>query len=109
MRRPPRHTDEALTGTARVWLRKLPVGRRPHQLCALYPRVANRIAWCWQDPLLTRQALEDLLVDKRGGRQGFPRVIVTELRRLRDFNDRQGAAEAAPDRWEALRHFWPKH
>jgi hypothetical protein len=85
-RRPPRACDDAINGTTRGWLRRLPAGRRPLQLCCRYPRVANRIAWCWRDPLLLDQVFEDLLVDRRGGRQGFPRAVVQELRRLRDLS-----------------------
>jgi hypothetical protein len=84
-RRPPRASDEALTGTTRGWLRRLPAGRRPLHLCERFPRVANRIAWCWADATLADQVFDDLLVDRRGGREGFPRVIVVELRRLREF------------------------
>jgi len=87
-RRLPRHSDESLTGTTRVWLRRLPASRRPLKLCARYPRVANRIAWCWHDPLQAGQVLEELLVDQRGNRRGFPRPVELELRRLRDLNER---------------------
>lgn len=102
-RRAQRHSDESLTGTARVWLRRLPASCRPLKLCTRYPRVANRVAWSWPDPVLTESVLEDLLVDQRGGRRGFPRPIALELRRLREFNDR-GRAGGAPDTWwSALR------
>ena len=88
-RRPARASDEALTGTTRRWLRELPSRRRPLRLCQLYPRVANRIAWCWREPELTEQVLEDLLQDRRGGRRGFPAPVVRELQRLAEFNARQ--------------------
>ena len=86
LRRPGRHNDESLTGTTRSWLRRLPAGRRPWQLCLRFPRVANRIAWCWSDAALCEQMFDDLLVDHRGGRAGFPRPVVAELRRLRDYH-----------------------
>jgi hypothetical protein len=88
-RRPERECDRALTGTARQWLRRLPPRRRPLRLCMAYPRVANRVAWCWSDLDLSRQVLEDLLQDRRGGRRGFAPAIVRELQRLREFNDQQ--------------------
>ena len=88
-RRPERECDRALTGTARQWLRRLPPRRRPLQLCMAYPRVANRIAWCWNDRTLSAQVLEDLLQDRRGGRRGFVPAIVRELQRLREFNAQQ--------------------
>ena len=107
-RRAPRHNDEALTGTTRAWLRKLPSGRRPQRLCMLFPRVANRIAWCWSDAELLQQAMDDLLVDRRGGRQGFPRAVVAELRRLRDFADHPRQEERATGPWASLRGLWSR-
>lgn len=109
VRRPPRHSDEALTGTTRGWLRRLPVGRRPLHLCAQFPRVANLIAWNWGDPVLTHEVLDDLLADRRGGRAGFPKPVALELRRLRDFIERTGETEQAQGYMESLRRFWSKH
>ncbi|MES2716599.1 MAG: hypothetical protein V4795_12580 [Pseudomonadota bacterium] len=109
VRRPPRHNDEALTGTTRTWLRKLPAGRRPLQLCAQFPRVANLIAWHWQDPVQLHRVLDDLLQDRRGGRAGFPAAVVHELRRLRDFNGRIGEGERTPGYLDLLRRFWLRH
>ncbi len=102
VRRPERGCDQALTGTARHWLRRLPVRRRPTRLCTLFPRVANRIAWCWHDHALSAQVLEDLLVDRRGGRRGFPPAVVRELQRLRDFNEQQRVESRAETLWEAV-------
>ena len=95
-RRTPRACDLALTGTTRRWLRQLPARRRPLRLCMLYPRVANRIAWCWPDEALCSQMLQDLLFDGRGGRQGFPPAVERELRRLREFH-MQHRVETAPE------------
>ena len=102
-RRALRHSDEALTGTTRQWLRKLPHGRRPMQLCAIYPRVANRLSWCWPDAELSRQALEDLLDDRRGGRRGFPPAVARELRRLDEFNAQQRLEKVRSHWWSGLR------
>ena len=82
----PRASDEALTGTARRWLRHLPSRRRPLRLCQLYPRVANRLAWSWNDVELTTQTFDDLLQDRRGGRRGFPVPVERELCRLAEFH-----------------------
>ena len=98
LRRPERACDQALTGTTRQWLRRLPARRRPLRLCTLYPRVANRLAWCWSDSALAAVALDDLLYDRRGGRRGFPACVKRELHRLRDFNQLQGA-DSRPERW----------
>jgi len=88
-RRPPRHADEALTGTARQWLRRLPARRRPLRLCIAFPRVANTLASHWCDSVQSAVLLEDLLRDRRGGRHGFPPQVTRELRRLREFNAQQ--------------------
>lgn len=85
LRRAPRASDEALTGTARAWLRRLPAGRRPLRLCERFPRLANRIAWCWADAALADAVFDDLLTDRRGGRSGLPQGVVMELRRLREY------------------------
>ena len=95
-RRPERACDSGLSGTARLWLRRLPARRRPLRLCANFPRVANRIAWCWHDVDLSVQLLEDLLQDRRGGRRGFPPAVVREMLRLREFN-RQQRMESGPE------------
>jgi len=84
-RRPSRLSDEALTGTTRSWLRSLPWRQRPMALCLRFPRVANRLAWCWRDGALCEQVFEDLLQDRRGGRNGFPTPVLRELQRLRAY------------------------
>jgi hypothetical protein len=89
VRRSERACDQALTGTTRHWLLRLPARRRPLRLCLSYPRVANRIAWVWADAEVSAQVLVDLLQDQRGGRQGFPPSVTRELRRLQDFNTQQ--------------------
>lgn len=113
VRRPARHSDEALTGTTRGWLRKLPPGRRPVHLCEQFPRLANLLAWHWRDPVRTHELLDDLLNDRRGGRAGFPKLVALELRRLRDFSDRHGESDTdtttRPGALEVLRRFWSRH
>lgn len=95
LRRAPRECDRAINGTTRHWLRRLPPRRRPLRLCMHFPHVANRIAWCWGD---SAQLLQDLLVDRRGGRRGFPLPVVRELQRLREFNGQQ-RVETRPEGW----------
>lgn len=102
VRRPARDSDMALTGTTRLWLRHLPPRRRPLRLCESFPWVANRLAWCWRDPAVSAAMLNDLLHDRRGGRQGFPACVVRELQRLSEFNEHHRAEDTAEPLWDRL-------
>ncbi len=90
-RAPLRPQDLALSEIARRWLESLPPDERPQALAAQYPRIANRIALCWGDAMLVGKVLDDLLVDRRGGRRGFPPAVRQELLRLRASDARQRA------------------
>ncbi len=98
---PPAAEDE-LSGATRLWLRRLPPSRRPQRLCEQFPTVANRVAWCWADPTLREQTLDDLLEDRRGGREGFPAPVVRELQRLREFGAQQAPEVPGPPWWRAM-------
>lgn len=91
-RAPLRPQDLALSEIARRWIESLPPDERPTALAAQYPRIANRIALCWGDPALTAQLFDQLLVDRRGSRRGFPPAVRSELLALRDH-----AARRRPD------------
>lgn len=105
VRRPPRDSDMALTGTTRQWLRQLPARRRPLRLCESFPWVANRLAWCWRDPEMSTAVLNDLLQDRRGGRKGFPASVVRELQRLSEFNEHHRAENSPEPLWDRLARF----
>lgn len=87
MRSPPRPQDLVLSSVARHWIETLPTHARPDALAAQFPRIANRLVLCWRDPGLTLQVIDQLLVDRRGGRQGFPPAVREELIALRDLAD----------------------
>lgn len=97
----PRQRDQTLSAVTLVWLETLPAEHYPRSLSLAYPRAANRIALCWPDWELTEILLDELLVDRRGGRQGFPQPVQKELLDLR----RWSVARAAAD---ALTAFWTK-
>lgn len=85
-RSPQRDADRALTSETHIWLHTVPSGVHPKRLCRLHPRIANRIAATWSDQNETERLFEELLQDKRGGRRGFPPIVLNELRRLRDLH-----------------------
>ena len=58
------------------WVSTLRPDVRPNALLAKFPRIANLIAALWRDPNSLRRYIDDLLVDKRGNRQGFPLDIL---------------------------------
>jgi len=65
------------------WASSLPPDVVPNALLAKFPRIANLLAVLWDDPNSARRYLDDLLVDKRGNRQGFPLDILRELLAMR--------------------------
>jgi hypothetical protein len=68
-----------------ILLDRLPLDACPRALATQYPRIVNLIALQWNDSDACSAYLEDLLVDRRGARQGFPAVVQRELVRLHDY------------------------
>ena len=84
MRSRPHANEGRLDPIALRWLAAFPAAARPAELCARYPRIANRLALCWSDPVLSTHVLNELLIDRRGGRQGFPPAVRSDLLALRE-------------------------
>jgi len=91
-RAPESGTPDALTPAASAWLRALPMRLKPLQLCNAYQRVVNRIAGAWSDPALTDGVFNELLLDRRGGRKGFPPGIAAEILRLHAYHEQRWLA-----------------
>ena len=70
---------EGISDHTRAWLETLPMSVRPMALADKYPRIANRLALLWKQPRQCDAYFESLLVDERGGRQGFPQSVALEL------------------------------
>jgi hypothetical protein len=83
---------EVLLPAALQRLRGLPREFQPQALAMQYPRVMNLIALHWHDESACPAYFDSLLIDRRGGRQGFPERVRTELLNLRDhwFRERAG-------------------
>ncbi len=99
-RSPQREQDLVLSDQVLGWLEQLPQSVRPSELCAHYPRVANRIALCWSDPLLTEQVFDALLLSQRGKRKGFPPRVAAEMLRLRAFHVRHKGTQKGVRMWD---------
>jgi hypothetical protein len=96
--RAPRFGHEnVLSGWTRKWLEALPQTLHPAVLSAQYAHVANRLALGWRDPFLTEDLFNELLIDRRNGRKGFPPEVIAELQRLRDFHSRGRGFTTTPD------------
>ncbi|NOV24377.1 hypothetical protein E5S69_12755 [Cupriavidus necator] len=89
LRRPPSPEDAVLSDAAMRWVLSLPAEARPLLLCRRYPRIGNQLAALSANPAALHAFLVELLIDKRGGRQGFPDGIALELSRLHEYMVRQ--------------------
>jgi hypothetical protein len=70
------------------WAAQLPEAVRPYALMRQYPRVANLLAAAATTRASLNGCLADLLIDRRGGRRGFPEEVAQDLLRLRTYLER---------------------
>ena len=61
------------------WAAKLPADVRPTVLVRTFGRVANLLAASWTDPTAFLHCIDELFVDRRGNRKGFPPEVMEEL------------------------------
>ena len=78
-RRAAEATDQAILGRTVDWILNLAPDARPMHLADSIPRIANALAERWSDPEAAGEFVSDLLIDRRGGRRGFPPDIKKEL------------------------------
>jgi hypothetical protein len=69
----------------RQWLQELPSPVRPRALALQYARIANLLCAAWDHPQECRRYLNELLIDRRGGRRGFPKPVAREIRLLSEY------------------------
>lgn len=81
-----RGRDEDRLGPAAIaLLESLPPHLRLVTLRGQYPRLLNRVAGAWQDSASFEETIDSLIIDRRGGRQGFPFDVLLELTELREY------------------------
>lgn len=81
-----------------------PMGKDyPSQLEARYERILIRIESLWGMPLI-HDYFSDHLIDKRGGRQGFPPEVAKDIVKLREYHELETfrAAERKEDAVQQL-------
>ena len=54
-------------------------------LARRFPHVLNQLSAVWDDLPVAAELIDDLLVDRRGGRRGFPADVLAELLTIRRF------------------------
>jgi hypothetical protein len=86
MRAPPADADRVLLSSTHLWLRRVPPRIHPRHLCRYHPHLANRLAVCWGDRERVEQFIDDLLIDRRGGRQGLSDRVKSELQVIERFH-----------------------
>ena len=72
-----------LLKTTVAWFSELPPDVQPRALVAKYPRIANALCAAWRHPQAFKDFMDELLIDRRGGRKGFPADILRDLLALR--------------------------
>jgi len=109
MRSTTEGSDSQLTAESTALLASLDEGVRPKELASRYPRIVNKIARDWRLPSQLDRYFQELLMDTRGNRQGFPLKIVMELSTLREhYTGMSGSARAASV-WDANQSIFERH
>src|SRR5438552_3713622 len=88
--RPPRGLERlgtrappSLLEATALWLEGLSDDVRPQTLAGAFPRIANKLCALWKRPSRFDVYLNQLIIDDRGGRAGFPSAIMKELGTLK--------------------------
>ncbi|MFO1415410.1 MAG: hypothetical protein U1F10_16205 [Burkholderiales bacterium] len=71
-----------LLPATRRWLQSLPKDVQPTALVRDFARIANALATAWGNRHDVEVVLGNLIVDRRGGRKGFPKPVEEELMHL---------------------------
>lgn len=71
----------------------------PYSLESKYPRVFHKIMSLWDSPEIDDYFM-DLIVDRRGGREGFPQDVATEIVHLSLVHGAHHKTQQKTDVWE---------
>jgi hypothetical protein len=79
--------QSALSPDAQRILAQLPADVSLAVSCARFPHAVEKLLKHWRNPKEFRLTLDSMLIDTRGGRQGFPFDVLSEFGRLREHYD----------------------
>jgi len=75
----------------------------PRQLAEQFPRIADRIVELWRQGSALEAYLDDLLIDRRGNRQGFPPEMLMEILGIKNYwLSLQRPPDRSPNTWGEL-------
>lgn len=94
------HQNDAIP-FANALIAKLPSDLSVVHLYADFPHVLNKIAMTWGDHESFYRLMDDLLIDKRGGRAGFPFASAIELSRLAEHYE-QYVSRRPVSQWDVV-------
>jgi hypothetical protein len=77
-------SKKTLDGRSKLIIDSLPKALRPLAIIAEFPHIMNLIASSWHEPRIFVQTLDELMMNERGNRAGFPFAIIVELTDLRE-------------------------
>lgn len=92
-RTPPDKQSPELDAATFKWMAGLPAKTRPYELAKQFPRIANRLAESWISPMRCERYLNELMMDSRGNRKGFPADVAAEIAALKAHFLRPAAIE----------------
>jgi hypothetical protein len=75
----------ALDQRSKQILVAIPADIRPNHIISTFPHIMNLISKSWHEPKEFVKTLDELLIDDRGNRVGFPFAVIVELTDLREY------------------------
>jgi hypothetical protein len=84
LRKPETSADRQLSDEAAQLVASFDPSIQPIETAKRYPRIVNRIASLWKKPSRMDDYFEDLMIDRRGNRQGFPLQVAFEIAVLQE-------------------------
>jgi hypothetical protein len=90
-----------LTAAAAKLLSSIPDEVAPTRLANAFPHIFNRITELWTQPLRLDPYFDSLLIDQRGGRQGFSLGVALEILSLKEHYETVVYPKRT-DIWDAL-------
>lgn len=81
----PKAPPPKISGAAEQWYANLPEKIKPTALRCKFPHIVEQIQRAWESPRQLDRLFNGMMVDDRGGRQGFPFAAILEMHALKDY------------------------